>query len=177
MFSSSFVSHSQVCFATWEGYGFVPFEFDVSNLFGDTGQDDALVALDPVGRGGEGFVVRELEGVHDSQDFVEVSSAGRWVGHHQLHFLVWADDEHGSHRHGHAGARIVKFPAGWQHIEGLRNGTGLISNDWEAHGLGAAPYSCGVAFNVGDPGCMRFDGVTGKGNAFDVSIFELLISH
>ena len=76
--------------------GLVAGEGLISFLIGDGSGDDDVVALFPVGGGGDLVIGRELHGVEDPKDLVEVAAGGHGIAELQLDFLVGADDEDGA---------------------------------------------------------------------------------
>ena len=62
------------------------------------GDDDHVVAGLPVDRRGDRLFFRQLHGIDDPQDFVEIAARGHRIGDRQADFLVRADHEHGADR-------------------------------------------------------------------------------
>ncbi len=80
--------------------------FSVASSSDTAGHDDDVLALLPVGRGGDLLLGRELQRVDDPQDLVEVAPGAGRVGQRELDLVVGADDEHRAHGHGVAGVRL-----------------------------------------------------------------------
>src|ERR1700716_3719302 len=78
-------------------------------LIGDGSGDDDVVALLPVGGGGDLVFRGELHGVEDAEDLVEVAAGGHGIAELQLDLLVGADDEDGAD--GGVGGRGAAFAA------------------------------------------------------------------
>src|SRR5262252_7899727 len=67
-------------------------EFLLGSFVGDRRDDDAVFALLPVDRRRHAVFGRQLDRVHDAQDFVEVAARGRRVSDHRFHLLVRPDE-------------------------------------------------------------------------------------
>src|SRR5690606_9918023 len=72
----------------------------------DGGDDNDVFAFFPVHRRGNAVVVRQLQGVKDAQDFVEVAACAGGVGDGKADFLVRVDDEYRAHGGGGAGVGV-----------------------------------------------------------------------
>lgn len=67
-----------------------------SLLVGDGGVDNDVVAVLPVGGGGDAVLVTELEGVNDTEDLVKVATGRGGVGEGEADGLLGVDDEDGA---------------------------------------------------------------------------------
>jgi hypothetical protein len=76
--------------------GLVAWEPLLGFLIGDGSGDDDVVALLPVGGGGDLVFRSELHGVEDAEDLVEVPAGGHGIAELQLDLLVGTDDENGT---------------------------------------------------------------------------------
>ena len=60
----------------------------------DRRADDAILAVLPIGGGGDFVVGGELKGIDHAQEFGEIAAGGGGIGERQFDFLARSDDEH-----------------------------------------------------------------------------------
>jgi len=114
--------------------GLVAREGLVGFLIGDDSGDDDVVALLPVGGGGDLVFGGELQGVEDAEDLVKVAAGGHRITELQLYLLVRADDEDGAD--GGVGGRGAAFAGA-----GLVGGEHVVElGDLEIDVAGGADY-------------------------------------
>src|SRR5438067_2295939 len=68
-------------------------EFLFRSFVAERRHDDHVVAVFPIHRRRDTVVRRQLQRINDAQDLIKVATGARRIRNHQLHFLVWSDDE------------------------------------------------------------------------------------
>jgi hypothetical protein len=138
-------------------------------LIGDGSGDDDVVALLPVGGGGDLVFRGELHGVEDAEDLVEVAAGGHGIAELQLDPLVGADDEDGAD--GGVGGRGAAFAAaglvGREHVVEL----GDLEVDIADHGV--VDGVAGDVLDVDGPPCVVLDGIDREADDLGSALGEL----
>ena len=135
----------------------------------DGAGDDDVVALLPVGGGGDLVLGGELHGVEHAEDLVEVAAGGHGVGELQLDLLVGADDEDG------ADGGVVGGGAAFAGVAGFGGEHVVELGDLE---LGVADHGvvdlvAADVFDVLGPLAVVFDGVDGEADDLGAALGEL----
>lgn len=131
----------------------------MSLLLLDIEPDDHLLALFPVGRGGDLVGIGALEGIQDPQNFVKGATDGSRVRHCQTDATAGVEDEDGADGEGGTGSGVeIRGIVGFliEHPVQGRNLQIPVGNDREPQ----QPVS-GVLANVGSPVTVAADPVRG----------------
>jgi hypothetical protein len=124
----------------------------------------------PVGGGGNGLLVRQLQGLDAADNLVHVTSdtSGVVEGEHKLVFRV--DNKDGTNSQGQSlfrgGARV-------DHTVGLANGAIGVSNDGELY----FDFVLAVSNDIAEPVFVRLDGIHGEGSDKAVHSMEFVLLH
>jgi hypothetical protein len=149
--------------------GLVAREGLVGFLIGDDSGDDDVVALLPVGGGGDLVFGGELHGVEDAEDLVKVAAGGHRITELQLYLLVRADDEDGAD--GGVGGRGAAFAGaglvGGEHVVEL----GDLEIDVADHGV--VDGVAGDVLDVDGPLGVVLDGIDREADDLGSALGEL----
>ena len=121
--------------------------------------DDDVVAVLPVAWRGDRVAVRQLQGIDDAQDFIEVAARTERIREDQPHLFVRVDDENGAHG-GRDGLLRVN------HVVQHRHFLVDVGDDGEAH------HRVLRLFDILDPALVRLGRVHRQGDGLHVALVE-----
>ena len=140
-----------------------------SLLVGDRGVNNDIVAVLPVGGGGDSVLVTNLERVHHAQDLVKVATGRGRVRQGQADGLLGVNDEDGANGEWDTLGIEVGQVLVVQHIVQGRDLAGIISNDGEVQA------DVVDLVDIIDPTLVGLETVGGESNDLDVALSELVL--
>lgn len=138
-----------------------------SLLVGDGGVNDDLLAVLPVGGGGDAVLVTELERINDTEDLVKVTAGRGGVGEGKTDGLLGVDDEDGADGEGDTLGVKVGQVLVIQHVVEGRDLAVSIGDDGELE------VDVVDLVDVLDPLLVGLEAVGGETDDLDVALVKL----
>jgi hypothetical protein len=134
------------------------------------GHENILVVVGPVGRGGNGLLIRQLQGLDTADNFVHIASDTSGVVEREHKLVFWVDDKDGTNGQG----QLLFFrSARVDHTIGRANGTISVSNDRKLD----FDLVLAMGNDIAEPVVVRLDGIHGEGSDETVHGQEFVLLH